>query len=138
MPGAQKGLDILVKLGNGASPEVFTTIAGLRTKSITHNKEQVDVTSADNVDRWRELLGGAAVKSFSVTASGVLKDSAVMQLIMDAAQDDTFDSWQIIIPSIGTFEGAFQVTMSVGGDHDGEATYDLTLESAGTLEFTAS
>lgn len=132
---AQKGLDILLKLGNGASPEVFTSVAGLRTKTITHNKDQVDVTSADNVDRWRELLAGAAVKSFTVSGSGVLKDSAVMKDIMEHSQEDTFPNWQVIVPGIGVFEGPFQTTMSLAGDHDGEATYDISMESAGTLAF---
>ena len=27
---AQKGKDILIKIGDGASPEVFTTVAGVR------------------------------------------------------------------------------------------------------------
>ena len=34
----QKGSGLLVKIGNAASPEVFTTVAGLRDTSISINK----------------------------------------------------------------------------------------------------
>lgn len=132
---AQKGLEILVKRGNAATPEVFTALAGLRTKSVQMNKETVDVTSADDTSRWRQLLAGAGIKSFSISGSGVLKDNQVMKDMVDDSLDDTFVNYQVIIPGIGTFEGPFQATCSYAGDHNAEATYDLTLESAGDLEF---
>ena len=37
----QKGSAVLIKVGNGASPEVFTTIGALRSSSITINTEQI-------------------------------------------------------------------------------------------------
>ena len=45
---AQKGSAMLMKVGNAASPEVFTTIAGLRSTSLTVNNESVDVTNKDS------------------------------------------------------------------------------------------
>ena len=41
---AQKGSALLMKIGNGASPEVFTTIGGMRSTSISMNDEVVDIT----------------------------------------------------------------------------------------------
>ena len=32
---AQKGKDILLKIGDGETPEVFTTVAGLRARTIS-------------------------------------------------------------------------------------------------------
>ena len=44
---AQKGSAMLMKVGNGGSPETFTTIGGLRSTSLTINNESVDVTNKD-------------------------------------------------------------------------------------------
>ena len=44
----------------------------------------------------------------------------------------------MVIPDFGTVEGPFQVTaIEYAGSHDGEATYELSLASAGLLSFTA-
>jgi TP901-1 family phage major tail protein len=43
-----------------------------------------------------------------------------------------------VIPDFGIVEGPFQVTaIEYAGSHDGEATYELSLASAGQLTFTA-
>jgi TP901-1 family phage major tail protein len=44
----------------------------------------------------------------------------------------------VVIPSFGTIEGAFQISsLEYAGSHNGEATYEVTLASAGVLTFTA-
>lgn len=134
---AVKGLEILVKRGDGGTPQTFTTIAGLRSKSVQLNKEIVDITSVDNTTRWRELLAGASVRSLSVSGSGVLKTDAVVKNLYADAIADTFRDYQVVVTGIGTFEGPFQVTVNLAGDHGAEATYDISLESAGEIEFDA-
>lgn len=43
-----------------------------------------------------------------------------------------------MIPSFGTVEGPFVISaFEYAGTHDGEATYEMTLASAGKLTFTA-
>jgi TP901-1 family phage major tail protein len=47
-------------------------------------------------------------------------------------------SFQVVIPSFGTVQGAFQITsLEFAGEHNGEVTYDMAMESAGALTFTA-
>ena len=42
------------------------------------------------------------------------------------------------IPDFGVVEGRFQITaLEYSGNHNGEATYSLSLASAGALEFVA-
>jgi len=55
---AQKGSAMLMKVGNAGSPETFTTIAGLRSTSLTVNNESVDVTNKDSSGK-RTLLAAA-------------------------------------------------------------------------------
>jgi TP901-1 family phage major tail protein len=133
---AQKGKDLLVKIDDGAGG--FTTIAGLRTRRLAFNAEAVDITHAESANRWRELLDGAGVKRASVSGRGLFKDAASDALMRQTFFDGAVKTYQIVIPDFGTVEGAFQiVTLEFAGEHNGEVTYDVALESAGELTFAA-
>ena len=133
----QSGKDLLVKLdmiGDGS----FQTIAGLRATRISFNAETVDVTSLESAGGWRELLAGAGVKSASITGSGVFRDAATDARARQVFFDGEVPDFQVIIPSFGIVQGAFQLTaIEYAGTHNGEATYEMTLASAGALTFTA-
>jgi TP901-1 family phage major tail protein len=134
---AQKGKDLLLKLdatGTGS----FTTVAGLRSRALAFNARPVDITHADSAGRWRELLEGAGMRTAAVTGRGIFRDqvsdAAVRQVFFDGAIRD----WQVVIPDFGTVEGPFQiVALEFSGEHDGEVTFELALESAGEISFTA-
>jgi len=134
---AQNGKDLLIKLdmtGSGA----FETIAGLRATRMSFNAESIDVTSLESAGGWRELLGGAGVKSASLSGSGVFRDEGTDERTRQIFFDGETPSFQVIIPDFGTIEGAFMVTsIEYAGSHNGEATYELSLASAGALSFTA-
>ena len=135
---AQKGKDILLKIGDGESPEVFTTVAGLRARTISLNARSVDATDSDSAGRWRELLAGAGVKQASVSGAGVFRDAASDALIRAAFFAQTADNWQLIVPDFGTLQGPFLVAaLEYAGEHEGEATYAITLSSAGEIAFAA-
>ena len=132
----QKGKDLLVKVSDGAGG--FTTVAGLRTRKLAFDSEMVDVTHSESAGRWRELLAGAGVRKASVSGAGVFRDGASDALIRSLVFDGDSADFQIVIPDFGRIEGPFQVTgLDYKGEHAGEVTYDLTLESAGALNFTA-
>lgn len=135
---AQAGKQLLIKVGDGAGPEVFTTVAGLRSNSISINKETVDITNKGSTGQWRELLGGAGVKSVSVSGSGVFLDDASEETVRADIFSDAITNYQILVPDFGTFTGAFEVTsIEYAGEYNGEATYSLSLESAGVIAFAA-
>ena len=134
---AQKGRDLLLKVdANGLGS--FQTVAGLRSHALAFNAERVDVTHQESAGAWRELLEGAGLKSANIRGSGIFKDAAsdaTMRSLFFAA---TIRRWQVIIPSFGTIEGPFQITaLEFGGQHDGEVTFDVALESAGEPTFTS-
>ncbi|MBA4791935.1 MAG: phage major tail protein, TP901-1 family [Rhizobiales bacterium] len=132
---AQKGKDLLLKVLDGSS---YVTVAGLRSRRIAFNAQAVDATNADSAGRWRELLAGAGLKRASITGAGVFKDAASDALVRTAFFDGTLKTWQVLIPDFGTVTGPFQITaLEMGGDHDREVTFDVTLESAGELAFAA-
>lgn len=144
---AQKGLDVLMKIDISGTK---TTIGGLRSTSITLNDESVDITNKDSLGT-RTLLAGAGVNSLSVSGSGVFTDSAAEVAVRTAfaaqqntsdgssAQTAAFESFQFIIPNLGTYTGAFQITsLEYAGEYNGEATYSMSFESAGYITFAAA
>ena len=131
---AQKGKDLLVKIAGGGG---YTTVAGLRTRRLAFNAETVEITHAESANRWRELLDGAGIKRASVSGRGLFKDATSDALMRQAFFDGSVVSHQIIIPDFGTVQGPFQITsLEIAGEHNGEVTYDMSLESAGELTFT--
>jgi TP901-1 family phage major tail protein len=133
--GAQKGKDLLVKIDGGAG---FVTVAGLRSRKLAFNAEIVDITHAESVNRWRELLAGAGVKRASISGRGLFKDASSDALVRQSFFDSAVNNAQVIVPDFGTIEGPFQISsLEFSGEHNGEVTFDLSLESAGALTFTA-
>lgn len=133
---AQKGKDMLVKIDDGTG--AFVTVAGLRTRQLALNAETVDVTSADSVGQWRELLSGAGVRRASIAGAGVFKDDASDALMRQIFFDGSLRAFQVVIPDFGRIQGPFQVSsLDWRGEHQGEVTFDIALESAGALTFTA-
>ncbi len=134
---AQRGKDLLIKIGDGGSPENFTTVAGLRATMLAFNATTIDVTNSDSADMWRELLA-AGIKSASISGSGVFKDAASDAALRSAFFNQTLPDWQIVIPSFGTVAGPFKMTaLQYDGPYDGELKLSLSLASAGALTFTA-
>ena len=135
---AQNGKELLIKIdltGDG----LFETIAGLRVTRLSFNAESVDVTSLESAGGWREILGGAGVKSAAISGSGVFKDAASDERARQIFFDGETPDFQVVIPDFGTIEGAFQVaSIEYSGSYNGEATYELSLNSAGALSFTAA
>lgn len=122
--GAQNGKDLLIKVDVDGSG-TFETLAGLRATRISFNAEAVDVTSLESDGGWRELLAGAGVRSVAISGAGVFKDASTDE----RARQIFFDSQT----------PAFQVTgLEYAGSHNGEATYELSLASAGVVAFTAA
>lgn len=133
--GAQKGKDLLLKMSDGSS---FITVAGLRSRRITFNAEIVDITNAESTDRWRELLAGAGVRRASLSGRGLFKDATSDALVRQAFFDGAINDCQVVVPDFGAIEGPFQIaSLEFAGEHNGEVTFDLALESAGALTFTA-
>lgn len=135
---AQAGKDMLLKIGDGAEPEGFVTVAGLKARTIGLNARTVDVTDADSSGRWRELLAGAGVKSCSVSGQGIFRDAASDALVREVFFEQAARTWRLIVPDFGVIEGSFLVAaLEYAGDHAGEATFALNLASAGELSFEA-
>ena len=130
---AEKGSAFLLKVGNGATPLVYATVAGLRTTQMSVNGEMVAITSKDS-GGWRELLSGAGVRSVSVSGAGVFTGSAAETRIRASALAGIIDDYRLSFESGETMTGRFLVTrLDYAGDYNGERSYTLALESSGAV-----
>jgi TP901-1 family phage major tail protein len=130
---AQKGSAFLLKVGDGAEPVAYATVAGLRTTQLSVNGEMVAITSKDS-GGWRELLSGAGVRSVSVSAAGIFTGSAAELRVKASALAGGLDDYRLAFEGGETLTGRFLVTrLDYAGDHNGERSYTLNLESSGAV-----
>lgn len=135
-----------LKLGDGATPEVFTVVCGLETTGINE--------SAQTSDRYvRDCTAPATPPTRKIRVTGVtwdisgsgLSNVAQFALLKDALGKHR--NWQIVpldttdpdTPAgtpLGTFEGTGVLTSrNIATVADGFATLELTLAGEGDLEW---
>ena len=132
---AQLGKSLLLKKDISGT---MTTIGGLRSTSMTLNDEMVDITNKDSGSQ-RTLLPSGGILSMSISGSGVFTDTAAEQNLRSQYGTSTFGTYNVIVPDLGTYAGTFQLTtLEYSGEHNGEVTYSLTLESSGAVTFSAA
>lgn len=118
----------------------YVNLGGVRTRNITLNGEAIDITNSDSTGLWRESLATYGVRSLSMSGSGVfLDDSAINKVVTNMMTSTATYLAKVVAPGLGTFDGTFVFTqLSLAGNHNGEVTYDLTIESGGVVNFTAA
>ena len=130
---AQKGSAFLLKVGDGATPPAYRTVAGLRTTQMSINGDTVVVTHKES-GGWRELLSGAGVRSVSVSASGIFLGSAAEASIRANALAGLVDAYELSFEDGEKLRGKFLVQrLDYAGDFNGERNYSVVLESSGAV-----
>jgi len=130
---AQKGSAFLLKISDGATPAVYSTVAGLRTTQMSINGESVVVTTKDS-GGWRELLSGAGTRSVSVSAAGIFLGSTAETSVRANALAGTIADYELSFEDGEKMRGKFLIQrLDYSGDFNGERNYALTLESSGMV-----
>jgi TP901-1 family phage major tail protein len=137
----QLGRAFLLKIGDGEASETFSSLAGLNSKSLTINNSAIDVTTPDASSPGGALFAQSlnGLKSVSVSGDGVfLDETAEARMNTVAMAADPEANFEIVIPNFGTYAGAFKITsLDFGGETEGGVQFSLSLESSGTVTFTA-
>jgi len=124
-----KGRDMLLKIADGISPPTFTTVAGLRTNTLSVNNETVDVSTDDDVP-WRQLMADTGMRSVSTSAGGVFKDEATINEMENLSITGDSVELQLVFGNGDMIQGVFQLTsFEHGGEHNTEQTYTISIES---------
>ncbi len=130
---AQKGSAFLLKIGDGAQPPAYQTVAGLRTTQMSVNGDTVVVTHKES-GGWRELLSGAGTRSVSVSASGIFLGSDAEASVRAHALAGTLSDYELSFEGGEKMRGRFLVQrLDYAGDFNGERNYTLQLESSGAV-----
>lgn len=131
-----RGTALYIKIGDGASPEVFTHPCMINTKrgiQFQSSTNKIIVPDCDNPDdpAWTEAIKDSL--SATINGAGTL----------DFASVPMFDAWfrspdkknvQVWLGTKGYWSGAFDLTnWEASGDRGGLAEATITLESAGTV-----
>jgi TP901-1 family phage major tail protein len=135
---AKRGADLLLKYNSGtAQSPTWTTLGGLRSRSVRLGRTMLDGTTADSASLHRVGVSGGGVFSMTVSGDGVFEDSAAQGAVEAAVRAGTFLELQITIPGYGAYSGEFCFPdFNFDGGHDSELTFSITAESAGLITYT--
>lgn len=138
--GAISGHGTLLKRGNGATPEVFTTIAEVASISgPALAQETIDVTSHDSTDGWREFIGGlldGGEVSFDVH---LIPTNATHDNLWTDLSNRTLRNFQLVFPDGGATTWAFSALVtgfSTNEPIDSQLSASVSLKISGKPTLT--
>jgi TP901-1 family phage major tail protein len=112
-----------------------TAVAGARSDSFSQTREHIDITNKDDEAVRKFLSDALAVMSSSFSVSGILVDDTLAEWAADA--DEVLKEMQFEVDGLGEYEGMYGMTsFTIGGEHNGEATFEATFESGDEVTFT--
>lgn len=135
----ERGTQVLLKVGDGASPEVFTSLAGQQSTEMNINGNPID-TSDKTTNDWGTALQG--IKNMTITCSGQVSwpDTAGLERLRSQMHAGNTVNCRIVLNTAGAnYEGAFSITdLSITGDRDNVTSYSLTLQNAAEPTYASS
>ena len=127
---AESGRDLRISYDSGTG---MAEVAGARTDSLTFNNEAIDITDKDD-SGVRTYLDDVAVKSMSLSCTGVAKSAAFATLAQAAASGTALHDFQIEMGSFATYSGSFFIaSFEATGEQADAITFTLSLESSGAI-----
>lgn len=112
-----------------------TAIAGVRTKSLSINREAIDITSDDD-DGFRTLLSEAGQMSLDISFDGITKNATLRAAIMTSTDIELSDL-EIEYPNGDEIDGTFMLTnLEENGTYNDAIQFSGTLQSSGEWTFT--
>lgn len=135
-----KGRLLLIKIGNGESPEVFSNVCGVQTRSFNLSASEIDTTIPDCENPGNAVVRTAepGIVNRTFNGSGKWVSGANSSLLLDHVTNATTFSAQVIVPGLGEYEGEWMVSeFEFSGEMEGNMDFSATFVAAGPLEFTA-
>lgn len=140
MAGEQLGRLLLIKIGDGGSPETFNSLCGLKDRSFDLSANSVDTTkpSCTNPGGPVQKTGRPGIASRTFSGSGTFVSSAIMKANMAKIINTEIFNAEVVVPGLGSFTGPYFVTnFTASGDMENDLQFDATFEAADELTFTA-
>lgn len=135
-----KGRLLLLKLADGADPEGFSNLAGIKTRNLSINNSLADVTVPDRDEPegivYSSMVYG--IQSVSFSGSGISDDSATSKQLNAACLEQTQINAKVVVPGIGEYAGVILIeSMEFSGETEGGAEFSISVKFTGKITFTA-
>ena len=136
---AHKGYNVVLKIGNGATPtEVFTNIGSLRNTSFKLNNKIINTSDLAS-GKWQKLLAGAGIEAMVIKGRGFFTDEASEETLRGYAFAVSSNNYELHFGNGDKLSGAFLVSEYVrAGDLRLPEDFSVVLESAGAIVFTTA
>lgn len=126
---AQSGRQMVLKKGS-------TAVAGLRSTNLTINNEGIDITDIGD-SGWRTMLAEVGARSVDASCDGILINADILSVAMGAGSG-LLAAYTVEVNGIGDFTGDwFLSNFGITGEKAGAVEFTMTIQSAGTITFTA-
>lgn len=114
--------------------EVFKTIGGLRSASVSFALEGVEKTNYGS-NQYREYIDGAGIRAMSVSGDGVYNSSANFRTMETNALANLLQCFAFVEIVTGRiYSACFKVTsLETSAEFSGEATFSMSAESSGAI-----
>lgn len=136
----QKGRLLLVQIGDGAEPEVFSNLCGIQTRSFNLSASEIETTIPDcnnpggKVQRTAEP--GIVNRTFS--GSGKFVSGANSSAFIGYVNDAEIFNAKVLVPGVGTYTGPWMASeFEFSGEMEGNMDFSVTFSAAGPLAFEA-
>lgn len=138
----QNARELVIKRGDGASPEVFSFVCGIRTRTFSMSNASIDTTVPNCEDPSEPIVATARPgrQTIEFSGDGLFDSNAAGKAIADDAREQNIDTnYQVIVPGYGQFEGPFFISdFSWNGDMEDPLAFSAkwTPLDASLLTFT--
>lgn len=126
------GRGTALQRGDGATPEVFTTIANVTSiNPPSMERETIDVTAHDSVDGWMEFVGG--LKDGGEVSADINYDPSEHDILAADFDDEEPRNYRIVFPDPDATTWSFSAILT---GFEVEAPYDDKLSASLTWKVT--
>jgi len=133
---AGRGTLVQIKIGDGESPELFSTISGLY---ITEMALQNHHATRDHVrvDSWKSAIESSGTRNITFSGTGYFSNSAEQNTLLQSAITGNARNYQMHFSNGDILSGSFLVQeYSRGANANREEEYNLTLTGTGNISLT--
>ena len=135
---AQRGSRMVIRVGDGGTPEVFTALGGLQATRIRLENALQPASSMESGE-WRMLLPTAMLRSVMLEGEGMFTDAASEAVARGLAFSGAVNNYRLHFGNGDYLAGAFIIAAyQRDGEHTQEERYTLRLESAGPVVYAAA
>ena len=109
----QNARELVIKRGDGATPEAFAFVCGLRTRTFQMSNAQIDTTVPNCVDPSQPIVATARPgrQTIEFSGDGLFDNNTIGKKVADDARlQNIHVNYEVIVPGYGTFAGPFFIS----------------------------